>query len=84
MYLGCRFACWDISWKFYSALLVNECHLRAFQRLCWGWYPCGVMVTAMESGILVSEFVVQSRYYVHFRANTLGKVMNPLILPDMG
>ena len=24
------------------------------------------------------------RYYVHFRANTLGKGMNPLILPAMG
>ena len=27
------------------------------------------------------KFVLQSRYYVHFRANTLGKGMNPLILP---
>ena len=32
-------------------------------------------------GIVVREFVLQSRYYVHFRANTLGKGMNPLILP---
>ena len=31
----------------------------------------------------VSEFGLQSRYYVHFRANTLGKCMNPLILPAM-
>ena len=43
-----------------------------------------VMVKAMDCGIVVSEFVLQSRYYVHFRANTLGKVMNPLILPAMG
>ena len=35
-------------------------------------------------GIVVSEFIFQSRYYVHFRANTLGKGMNPLILPAMG
>ena len=28
--------------------------------------------------------VLQSRYYVHFRANTLGKGMNPLIHPAMG
>ena len=34
--------------------------------------------------IVVREFVLQSRYYVHFRANTLGKGMNPLILPAMG
>ena len=43
--------------------------------------PRGVMVKAMNYGIVVREFVLQSRYYVHFRANTLGKGMNPLILP---
>ena len=46
--------------------------------------PRGVMVIAMDCGIVVSEFVLQSRYYVHIRANTLGKGMNPLILPAMG
>ena len=43
--------------------------------------PRGVMVKAMHCGIVVREFVLQSRYYVHFRTNTLGKGMNPLILP---
>ena len=43
--------------------------------------PRGVMVKAMNCGIVVREFVLQSRYYVHFRANTLGKGMNLLILP---
>ena len=37
-----------------------------------------------DCGIVVREFVLQSRYYVYFRANTLGKGMNPLILPAMG
>ena len=46
--------------------------------------PHGVMVKAMDCGIVVSEFVIQSDYYVHFRANTLRKGMNPLILPAMG
>ena len=46
--------------------------------------PCGVIVKAMDCGIVVYEFVLQSPYYVHFRANTLGKGMNPLILPAMG
>ena len=46
--------------------------------------PRGEMVKAMECGILVREFVLQSRYYVHFRANTLEKGMNPLILTTMG
>ena len=46
--------------------------------------PRSVMVKAMDCGIVVREFVLQSRYYVHFRANTLGKGMNPLILLAMG
>ena len=46
--------------------------------------PRGVMVKAMDCGTVVHEFVLQSRYYVHFRANTLGKGMNPLIFPAMG
>ena len=40
----------------------------------------GVMIKAMDCGIVVSE----SRYYVHFPANTVGKGMNPCILPAMG
>ena len=46
--------------------------------------PHGVLVKAMDYGIVVSEFVLESRYYIHFRANTLGKGMNRLILPAMG
>ena len=42
----------------------------------FGGCTCGVMVKAMDCGIVVSEFVLQSRYYVHFRVNTLGKCMN--------
>ena len=34
--------------------------------------PRGAMVKAMDCGIIVREFVLQSRYYVHFRANILG------------
>ena len=49
-----------------------------------GGCPLGVMVKAMDCGIVVREFVFQSPYYVHFRANTLGKGMNLSILPAMG
>ena len=49
-----------------------------------GECPRGVMVKAMDCGIVVRKFVLQSRYYVHFQANTLGKGMNTLILPAMG
>ena len=46
--------------------------------------PRSVMAKATDCGIVVSEFVLQSRYYVHFRANTLRKGINPFILPAMG
>ena len=36
----------------------------------WGC-PRGVMVKVVDCGIVVREFVLQSHYYVHFRANTL-------------
>ena len=49
----------------------------------WGC-PRGVMVKAMDCRIAESEFELQSRYYSHFRTNTPGKGMNPLILPAMG
>ena len=51
--------------------------------IIWG-YPRDVMVKVMDCEIVVSEFVFKSRYYVHFRANTLGNGMNPVILPAMG
>ena len=44
----------------------------------------GAMVKALDCGVVVSEFVLPSRYYVHFQANTLGRGMNPLIHPAMG
>ena len=43
-----------------------------------------MMVKVMVCEIEVREFELQSRYYVHFRANTLGKWMNPHILQAMG
>ena len=42
------------------------------------------MVKAKDSEIVVSKFVLQSRYYVHFQANTLEKGMNPRILHSYG
>ena len=47
----------------------------------WGKIKHGVM--GKLQGIVVSEFDLQSCYYVHFRTNTLRKGINPLILPAM-
>ena len=40
-------------------------------------YPRGVMVKAMDCGIVVSKFILQSPYYVHFRANTYSHQLCP-------
>ena len=40
--------------------------------------PRGVMVKALDCGIVVNEFELQSRYYVYFLTNILAKGMNPL------
>ena len=42
------------------------------------------MVKAMDCRIVVREFVLQSRYYVHFRTNTLGKGIEPSYPPSYG
>ena len=68
---------------FYKNLILISRKLTLNLNSIWR-FPCGVMVKAMTCGIVVSEFVLQSRYYVHFRANTVGKGMNPIILPSMG
>ena len=46
--------------------------------------PRGVMVKVLDCGIVLSEFELQSRYYVYFQTNTLGKGMSLLILPPIG
>ena len=53
-----------------------------FDRIIREFPPC-VMIKAMDCGIVVSEFDLQSRSYVHFWTNTLGKGMKTLILPVM-
>ncbi len=45
-------------------------------------YPRGIMVKAMDYGIVVSEFELQSLNYVLIRTNTIGKGMNPSLLPQ--
>ena len=37
------------------------------------------MVKALDCGIVVSEFELQSIYYVQFSTNTIGKIMYPII-----
>ena len=46
--------------------------------------PPGVMVKALDYENVVGQFELQSRYYVYFRTNTLGKGMNALLLPAIG
>ena len=62
---------------FLLSLFVHDMNYLWMLKIIWGC-PRGVMVKAMDCGILVREFELQSRYYIHFRTNTLGKGMNPL------
>ena len=80
-------------WYMYNTALVleNDTHklqwdfdIKTYHLISARGCPCGVMVKALDCGIVVREFVLQSRYYVHFRTNTLRKGMNPLILSAMG
>ena len=41
--------------------------------ICLTPEPRGVMIKAMDCGIVVSEFELQSRYYVHIQITTPGK-----------
>ena len=59
--------------------LIRRAHLHK-----GGGCLCGVMVKVMSYEIVVSNFELQSRYYIHFQTNTLRKDMSPLILPAMG
>ena len=69
------------SWYTTLITLFNTIYLFAH---CRGCPPRGVMVKAMDYGIVVREIELQSRYYVHFQVNIHGKGINPLILPAMG
>ena len=71
-----------IKHNFMSNLLFLTHTQQCYPRIIGGC-PRGVMVKAMDCGIVVREFVLQARYYVPFRTNTLGKGMNPFIHPAM-
>ena len=71
----------------FKQIIVSYCELALLTKFLYdgtalglygGGDPRGVMFKAIDCGIVVSEFVLQSRYYVHFQANTLGKGMNLL------
>ena len=44
----------------------------------------GVAANELDCGIVVRVFELQSRYYVHFRTNTLGKRYEPPNLYSYG
>ena len=44
----------------------------------------GVVANVLDCNIVVNEFELQSRYFVYFPTNTLGKDMNHLSPPTNG
>ena len=78
--------CSAIKGLFRLSILMAHQHLMAI--LCqilfiYTGCPRGVMVKVMDCEIVVNEFVPQSVITFTF-TNTLGKRMNPFILPAMG
>ena len=69
--------------KLFLKQIFNSKIIRCTLSMTYHFTP-RVMVKVMDCGIVAREFVLQSRYYVHFRANTLRKDMIHLILPAMG
>ena len=66
-------------WRWEEIFQDNLLKKKSYVLVIWWGCPRDVMVKAMDSGI-----VLQSRYYVHFRANTLGKGMKPPYPPNYG
>ena len=49
-----------------------------------GGSPHGIKAKVLHCALEVTEFKLQSCYYVHFQTNTLGKGMNLFILSSYG
>ena len=63
---------------------IELCEMDSGSLKMFGGVSLWCIVKVMDCGILVSEFVLQLRYYVHFWANTLGKGMNLPYSPCYG
>ena len=74
--------------KIYQLITTAQLQKRAIKKskikMGGGGCPGGVMVKAMDFGIVVCELKLQSRFYVHFRANTLRKGIEPPYPPSYG
>ena len=73
--------------QFFSFALGRWCirkNILALKKQLTKYIKVGVTVKVLDCVIVVREFELQSRYDVNFRTNTLGKGLNPLILPPMG
>ena len=56
-------------------------------RIIWivtGRRTHGVVANVLNCDIVVSEFELQSCFYVYIRTNTIGKYMNPIVLSAIG
>ena len=61
----------------------SQVFFKAVPEDLWG-SPRGIRVKALDCGIIASEFVLQSRYYVYFQTNTLGERYEPPYPPSYG
>ena len=64
-------------WTIEHSVFADDSYVKNNESVTRGC-PCGVMVKAMDCGIVVSEFELQSRYYGHFRARERYELPYPL------
>ena len=73
-----------MSFTFFNRTLLASSFILIPFSLTLSFLRNGVMIKALNSRIVVSESGLQSKYYVQFQTNTLGKGMNPFIPPNHG
>ena len=87
-------------WVFFTTVLTNDFTLKsAWQQVSSGlqdssqhssWFQLYDILDSLDSSfevginLEVDKFELQSRYYILFRTNTLGKGMDLLMPPAMG
>ena len=65
----------------HTIIFTSHIYIYIYIMKFWLLNSGGVVANKLDCDIAVSTFELQSRYYIHFHTNPLGKGMDPLIPP---
>ena len=71
--------CWKATWCKCRILRTDQAYFPLFPNLSGMEILRGVLANILDYDIIISEFELKSRYYVHIRTNLLRKGMNTFI-----